>query len=92
LKPGANVFAVEATAYQPLTSGGFNLYAELAMPAGQIDTVISDSTWRVTAAAPSDWNAQEFDDNSWTHATAFPYPTAVIKPDFAEHRCSWIER
>jgi hypothetical protein len=92
LKPGKNVLAVEATAYQPLTSGGFNLYGEFALPAGLIATVLSDSTWRVAGVAPSTWTAPGSDDSTWVHAVGVPYPTPVIKPNFAAHRYSWIER
>lgn len=92
LADSSNVIAVEARTYSPNGSAGFNLYCELQLSDGTVVKIISDSTWKVSETAGEKWTTASFDDSGWLNAEPKIYPFAVVRPNFAGGRSSWIER
>lgn len=91
LVKGKNVIGVEVANYDNFGSAGCNVYVELQV-AGTTITVLTDSTWKVAAAASPEWLMPSFNDASWFPAAPKPYPFPVVRPNVATRRTSWIER
>ena len=92
LADSMNVLAVEAETFSPSGSAGINVYCEIELGDSSIQKIMSDGSWKVTDRAVGNWNATSFNDSSWLNAVAKPYPSIVIRPNFATGRSSWMER
>lgn len=92
LTESKNVITAEAQDFSVAGSAGLNIYGELRFADGSIQKIKSDSTWKVSASAGSQWKSVSFDDSSWQNAVVKLYPYAVDRPDFATGRASWIEQ
>jgi hexosaminidase len=91
LNDTANVIAVEAQDFSTTGSAGVNIYCELQRPDGSVQTLMTDTTWKVSDAATGAWQGASFDDSHWTNSVTKPYPYTIVRPDFASGRNSWIE-
>ncbi len=92
LADSMNVIAVEAETFSPSGSAGINVYCELELADSSIQKIMSDGSWKVTDSAAGDWAGAPFNDSSWPNAVAKPYPSIVVRPNFATGRSSWMER
>ena len=92
LTDSANVIAVEAETFSPFGSAGVNVYCELELADGTVQKIMTDGSWKVADGASGNWTAASFNDSSWSNAAAKPFPSVVIRPNFASGRSSWIER
>lgn len=92
LTDSANVISVEAETFSPSGFAGVNVYCELERADGTVQKIITDGSWKVIDNASGNWTAASFDDSSWLHAAVKPFPSIVIRPNFASGRSSWIER
>jgi len=92
LTDSANVISVEGETFSPGGSAGVNIYCELELSDGSVRKIMTDGTWKVTDSVTGNWTAAAFNDSSWSHAVEKPYPSVVIRPNFATGRGSWIER
>jgi hypothetical protein len=90
LVQGNNVLAVEAANYDTFGSAGCNVFLELQSTATR--TILSDSTWKVTATPSPGWQMPMYSDTAWVQAVSKPYPFPVVRPQSATRRTSWIER
>jgi len=103
LKSGENVIAVEARNYGterpnlepggPSRCAGFHFYGEIVDHEGKLQTIASDSSWKVAEQAAEGWNKTGFDDAAWSHAQADSKPTVwVTTPDFAKGVAGFWDR
>jgi len=92
LTDSTNVIAVEAETFSPSCSAGVNVYCELECADGSVQKIISDGSWKVSDSTTGTWTAAFFNDSSWLHAVAKPYPSVIVRPNFATGRSSWMER
>jgi hexosaminidase len=92
LTESTNVITAEAQDFSVSGSAGLNIYGEVRFSDGSIRKIISDTTWKVSASIGPQWTSVSFDDSSWPHAVAKPYPYSIDRPDFATGRPSWIEQ
>ena len=92
LNDSVNVLAVEAQSFEPGSSAGVNIYCELQTVDGTVQTLMSDSTWKVSDVKAENWFAVSFVDSTWSLASPKPYPLTVVRPNFETGRSSWIER
>lgn len=70
LKPGANLFAVDAK--DTGGAAGFLLRLDITDQSGQRSSVVSDASWKAanlaTTAPPAEWNRVGWDDSGWRTA------------------------
>ena len=92
LTDSVNVIAVEAETFSPSGSAGVNVYCELELADGSVQKIMTDGSWKVADNASGNWTAASFNDSSWSNAAAKPYPSIVVRPNFATGRSSWMER
>jgi hypothetical protein len=92
LADSTNVIAVEAETFSPSGPAGVNVYCELELADGSAQKIMTDGTWKVTDNAAGSWTTAPFNDSSWSNAVANPYPSTVVRPNFATGRGSWMER
>ncbi len=96
LKSGRNVIAVDAHNYGtenkhldpggPVRCGGFHFYGEAVSKSGEMATIVSDASWKVSDQPADGWTKPEFSDESWLNAKPDPKPTIwVTVPDFTEN-------
>jgi len=92
LTDSANVISVEAETFSSAGSAGVNIYCELELSDGSVRKIMTDGTWKVTESAIGNWTGTAYNDSSWFDAAVNPYPSIVVRPNFATGRGSWIER
>jgi hexosaminidase len=92
LSDSANVVTAEALDYSTAGSAGLNIYCELRDAQGAVRRIVSDTTWKVSTAAGSQWMTTAFDDSQWSFAVVKPYPYPIIRPEMTSGRSSWIEQ
>ena len=66
LRPGANILALEGGGEGGLDALSAGL--ELHLAGGEVFSVLSDATWRVSTSLQPDWNQLYFDDSAWSEA------------------------
>ncbi|QHJ11706.1 Intracellular serine protease [Paraglaciecola mesophila] len=64
LVPGRNVLAVKAQDVDGVAA----LIAKIETEQG---IIVSDSDWKIATQASEGWNTQDFDDSTWSNATAY---------------------
>ncbi|NUN69787.1 MAG: family 20 glycosylhydrolase [Bacteroidetes bacterium] len=87
-----NVIAVEVQNFQQNASASVNIAGEIVSTDGSLRTIGTDTTWRVSDAAPAGWNSLRVAAGSWPVAAVRKYPTPIVAPNFATGRTSWYER
>ena len=92
LADSTNVIGVKAGTFSPSGSAGVNVYCELALMDGSVQKIMTDGSWKVTDRAAGNWTTVSFNDSSWRNSVVKPYPSIVVRPNFATGRGSWIER
>ncbi|MDD8018494.1 MAG: glycoside hydrolase family 20 zincin-like fold domain-containing protein [Bacteroidota bacterium] len=92
LTDSINTIAVESQNFQENGSAGVNVYCEVISSSGEMQTVISDSSWKVTDLGFNGWNAAVFNDSTWQSAQTKVFPVPIIQPNLATGRTSWFER
>lgn len=92
LTDSINVIAVESRNFQTDGSAGMNVYGEITLTDGSVQTLMTDSSWRVTDTVLKDWEKSRFDDSQWIQAAPKRFPFPVVQPNFATGRTSWFER
>jgi hexosaminidase len=92
LTDSANDISVESETFTPSGSAGINIYCELGFADGSVQKLMTDGLWKVADSPSGNWTATAFNDSSWSNAAVRPFPSIVIRPNFAAGRNSWIER
>lgn len=94
LKDSLNTIAVESQSFGSSSSAGTNIYAECVGIDGNVDTLMSDATWKVSAERFPQWNESATADTSalWMNAKIIKYPTPIVQPNLTTGRTSWYER
>lgn len=97
LRPGRNSLCLAVRAdtksFWPPDGGAVGALLRLHRASGEVDRVVSDSTWRVMADPPAGWHAEGFDASNWKPAQpsgcrAFgdprpAEPVMLLRTDFA---------
>lgn len=71
VKVGQNCITVEALAYPSMNAGikaGLNIFGEIRYQNGVKDTLLTDTTWKVSRTSDAEWQSVHFNDSSWKPA------------------------
>ncbi|MFA6959731.1 MAG: hypothetical protein WC205_03150 [Opitutaceae bacterium] len=69
---GRNVIAIKADNHTG--PAGVIALGDIVLESGDIVTLKTDATWKVSASAAADWSAPAFDDSAWSSATLLGPP------------------
>lgn len=97
IQPSFNVFAVNATT-KTANVGGILATILVTYSDGTTDTLVTDSSWRMTNGSPAGFEQLAFDDNTWSTAAVTATYTAAQRtvlvpadpPDITLFSAQWI--
>ncbi len=92
LNDSVNIISVESQNFQTGGFAGVNVYSEIVSSGGSVQTVMTDSSWKVSDASNKGWETISFNDSSWVSAMPKNFPYPIVKPNLTTGRTSWFER
>ena len=92
LNDSLNVIAVESQNFQENGFAGVNIYGEIICQDSSVQTIMTDTSWRVTDVMLKWWNSPIFTADSLGYAVSKKYGVPIVAPNLSTNRTSWFER